>query len=185
LILYKAYEVRSRLDDPSRFITLLKEHAQDIEGYEEAFFSARDRLRKNGIAEWLALHHAYPWVNARWEKLKESFEFFVVSNKDSFSIGLILAHLNLPISEDHIFGKEFGMQKRRIIEAIMSEENIPKDKVYFIDDHHAHLMDVADLGIRLFFAGWGYGKFENSADNVIILLDKDNFDRQLTGGFHE
>lgn len=185
LILYVGLGAGRRLDDYSAFKCLLSKHVQEIQGYEEAFFEAREALRKNGMSEWLGLHHGYPWVNEKWERLKKTFAFYIISNKDRQSISLILKHLGLGIAEKNIFGKEFSMQKTTIIEHILSKRGIFRERVYMIDDHFAHLMDVAHLGIRLFFATWGYGKPEASGGTGVVFLEKDIFDCQLLGGIHE
>jgi len=184
LTLYEAFEAGKRLDDYSHFRDFLSKHKQSIQGYEEDFIKARERLRQNGMSEWLDLHHGYPWVNEKWEKLKKNFEFYIVSNKDRQSIFLILEHLGLGIEDENIFGKEFSIHKARIIEHILSKQRIPRKDVYFIDDHYSHLLDVASLGIRLFFATWGYGKPETYGNAGVILLTKDIFDRQLLEGTH-
>ena len=185
LILYEAFGQERSLDDYSQFGKLLSEHIRDIEDYEGVFFKARERLRKNDISEWLALHHGYPWVNEKWEALKETFQYYIVSNKDKESILLILKHLGLGISQKTIFGKEFSMNKAAIIKYILSIGHNSKEKVYLVDDHFGHLMDVAPLGIRLFFATWGYGKPMTSDDTGVVFLQKDMFDRQLLEGIYE
>ena len=185
LILYEGHGTGLRLGNYSAFKDLLSIHMQKVLGYEEAFFEARKRLRQNGMSEWLGLHHGYPWVDEKWERLKKTFEFYIVSNKDRQSISLILKHLGLKIAEKNIFGKEFSIQKTEIIEHILSKKGIFRERVCLIDDHFAHLMDVAHLEIRLFFATWGYGKPGTSGDMGVIFLQKDIFDRQLLEGFHE
>lgn len=180
--LHEAFEAGERLDDYVQFRKLLSEHTQSIQSYEQNFFTARERLRKDGLPYWLELHHGYPWVNDKWENLKEAFKFYIVSNKDKVSISLILKHLGLSISEENIFGKEFSIEKTAIIEHIILRGRFRTEEVSFIDDHYSHLMDLARLGIRLFFATWGYGNAEASSRDGIVFLGKNIFDRQLLEG---
>jgi phosphoglycolate phosphatase-like HAD superfamily hydrolase len=182
LILYEALEAEKRLDDYIQFRKLLSEYILSIQGYEQDFFTARERIRKDSLSDWLGLHHEYPWVNDKWEKLKEAFEFYIVSNKDKVSISLILKHIGLNISEENIFGKEFSIEKTAIVEHIVSRGRFRTEEIYFIDDHYSHLMDLAKLGIRLFFATWGYGNAEVSSRDGVVHLQKNIFDRQLLGG---
>jgi len=184
LILYKALEAGERLDDYFDFRKVLSVNIGDIQAYEQVFFSARTRLRKEDPSYWLDLHHGYPWVHGKWEKLKEAFDFFIVSNKDKVSISLILKHMGLSIFEENIFGKEFSIEKATIVEHIVSKGRFHPEEIYFIDDHYSHLMDLAELGVRLFFATWGYGKVEASSANGVALLQKNTFDRQLLEGTH-
>jgi len=185
LILYEALEAGECLDDYIQFRKLLSENIESIQGYEQVFFSARARLRKEDPSYWLDLHHGYPWVHAKWEKLKETFDFYIVSNKDRVSISLILKHIGLTIFEENIFGKEFSIEKATIVEHIVSKGRFQPEEIYFIDDHYSHLMDLASLGVRLFFATWGYGNVEASSRDGFVLLQQNIFDRQLLGGIHE
>ena len=118
-------------------------------------------------------------MNEKWQNLKEAFEFYIVSNKDKVSISLILKHIGLSISEENIFGKDFSTKKTAIVEHIVSRGSFQADDVYFIDDHYSHLMDLARLGIRLFFATWGYGNAEASSTDGVVLLKNNIFDRQI------
>jgi len=179
LILFEAFEAKERLNDYVQFRKVLSEHILSIQRYEQDFFSARERYRKEDLTGWLGLHHEYPWVNEKWQKLKETFEFYIVSNKDKVSISLILKHMGLSISEENIFGKEFSIEKTAIVEHIVSRGRFRAGEVYFIDDHYSHLMDLAKLGIRLFFATWGYGNAEASSTDGVVLLQKNLFDRQI------
>lgn len=181
-ILHQAMALGQKIQDRAGFEELFEDNIQAVKDYEDFFFSARVQLRAQRPQYWLDLHHPYAWVKDKWEGLKQFFDFYVVSNKDVFSISLLLRNAGLALEEDHLFGQEFSSDKRMIIKHILDQTKVEKGRILFVDDNYYHLLDVRDLGVQLFFATWGYGELPLKLDNEITFLNVGNFDEQLLKG---
>ncbi|MFC1585466.1 HAD hydrolase-like protein [Fibrobacterota bacterium] len=182
LSLTKAIYFNMNIDEYSIFLKIFEEDKSHLERYEKTFFKIRDNLRSINPASWYELHGLYQWIRTNWNRLAEKYDFFIVSNKDRHSISLILKHFELMMKEINIFGNEFSLEKKTIIKHIIKKNNVLPNQVSYVDDNYHHLTDVAELGIRLFFASWGYGeKPLNSSRNIIDLSEKNFIEALLDG----
>lgn len=177
--LIKAIYMNKKVKNNDIFRRLFREDAGDVRDYEKEFFSMRAQLREKNSQYWFDLHRPYAWVKDAWNELNEHFNFYVVSNKDALSIALILQHFSLPAENHTIFGKEYSLDKKIIIKHIISEAKVDIKKISFIDDNYYDLVNVRELGIRLFYASWGYGKPADGVHRDIHFVDKKNFVREL------
>lgn len=179
-VLHKAIIDNKLLNGYGSFKKLLFDFSNIITNYEDIFFLKRRELKKKNPQYWLNLHRVYPWVKDKWNELRSYFDFYIVSNKDTHSISLIMEHSFMFIKKNNIFGKDFSLDKREIIRHILSKEKLRKENTAFIDDNYYNLKGLNKLGIRLFFATWGYGKITNSTIcKKITILNPKNFDRKL------
>jgi phosphoglycolate phosphatase-like HAD superfamily hydrolase len=185
LILHKAILSNRPIDDYGTFEKLLDGDIESIPAYEELFFAMRGRLRKSRPDYWLGLHHVYPWVKERWDMLEREFDFYIASNKDKLSISLILRHAGLKAEEGNIFGKDFDTDKKRITKELIGGFDIPAERVALIDDNYRHLLRLRDLGIRLFFADWGYGEMVDGPEAGIFSVGREDFHKKLLDRRHE
>jgi phosphoglycolate phosphatase-like HAD superfamily hydrolase len=174
-ILHKAISSNIKIDSYLRFKELLISNAGAVADFQELFFLTRNEFKSKYPRYWFELHHSYPGIKTKWQELKRYFDFYIVSNKDLKSISEILDFFDLPINRDNIFGAEFSTDKKVIIRHILSTNNISAEKLFFIDDNYQHLLDLNGMGIKLFFACWGYGEIQDNTNEDIILLDLDTF----------
>lgn len=183
-ILHKAITNNISIDSYSTFKKLLRDNAEAVADFQNLFFSIRNKFRSNFPQYWLELHRPYPEIISQWYNLKKYFDFYIVSNKDSKSISLILGNIGLSIRKNNMLGADFSSSKRKIIEHILSTTNITANRVFFIDDNYQHLLDLSDMGIKLFFACWGYGEIPDKPNGNIISLNLDNFNFEILKEFN-
>ena len=178
-IIHNAIQEAKNIDSINSFEDYFASHKNEIGIYEDTFYSMRNKLQNKNPQYWMSLHRVYPWVKDSWDLLSNYFEYFIVSNKDAHSISLILQNACMAINDDHIFGKEFNIEKMKIVKHILEFFKIEKDSAYFIDDNSLNLAEVSKLGIRMFFASWGYqADFKTNLDKIITLR-KDDFVNRL------
>ncbi|MBL7131543.1 MAG: hypothetical protein ISS45_09115 [Candidatus Omnitrophica bacterium] len=178
-ILHKAIHEDKNITCFSTFEDYFNSHKNEIGSYEDIFYSMRNKLRNRNSQYWINLHHVYPWVKESWDLLKYYFEYFIVSNKDAHSISLILQNAGMAIDTNRIFGKEFNIEKTKIVKHILENFEIEEDGAFFIDDNSVNLQEVSKLSIRLFFASWGYEEIFKTKNDGIITLKKEDFVNQL------
>ena len=177
--LYKAASDNIKIESYGIFRKLLEDNSEDIAEFQRLFYSTRDKLKNKYPQYWFELHRSYPQIKTNWQKLKEHFDFYIVSNKDFRSISEILDHFGLAINKNNIFGTDFSLNKKKIVEHIMSTKSTAANRVFLIDDNYQNLLDFCDTGIKLFFASWGYGEMPENSNENITPVDLDNFNACL------
>lgn len=179
-ILFQAILDNNPINSWADFNNYLAKYGEIIPKFNNLFYVARKKLRFADPKYWNSLHNIYPWVRKSWECLGGYFDFFVVSNKDAESIKLVMEHGEIPLEGSKIFGKEFSLSKKEIVAHILKSTHGNKHNFLFIDDNYYHLLDVAETGVRLYFATWGYGKIEGKVDSRIELLYPNTFTERIT-----
>ena len=131
--------------------------AQDIAEFEEAFFEARADFKTRQREEWLRLNPLYPGTGEALHSLQTWAELRIVTTKDETSVKEIAQAHGLPVLP--VSGRQAYREagsKRSVIEAVLSAEARPVARAAFLDDHLTTLNEVGTLGVRCFWATWGY-----------------------------
>jgi len=178
-IIHYAFDNHISLDNYKVFKNILDNNSEIVKEYQNLFFLNRKELKKYNQKNWLKYHKIYDNIVNNWVNLKNLFNYFIVSNKDTSSILSIMENFNLDIDKKNVYGADFSSSKRKIIRHILHTVNIKANNVIFIDDNHHHLLDVSDLGIKLCYANWGYGENPPNLDDKIINLELHNFHKKL------
>lgn len=184
-ILHKAIFDGLKIDTYVEFKALLEANYDAVFNFQDIFFSVRDAFRNSFQQSWFKLHRPYPGMCEKWQELGKYFDFYIVSNKDIKSISLILNHFNLPIQQEKIFSADMCLTKKRIIKNILKVTQNDVERMFFVDDNYQHLLDVRNVGIKLFYATWGYGEIQHGAGGNIIHLELNTFDTHLIKEGHD
>jgi len=179
VILHEAMLGNEQIKNYDGFNVMLNRFSEIVPEYHKIFYATREELRRTDPGYWMDLHSVYPCVQDKWSSLKEHFEFYVVSNKDSDSIRLILQKNKLQLGQGKIYGMDFSLSKETIIKHILSISGAQAKDVSFLDDNYYHLLDVSGLGIALYFATWGYGKISRNKNQNIVIVNAETFDKKL------
>jgi FMN phosphatase YigB (HAD superfamily) len=174
-VLHKMMSESKEINGYESFNERFKYFRNLLEGYDDTFYSIREKLRRNYEQYWLSLHKVYPWVKKGWTELGKIFDCQIVSNKDSRSIKLLMNSEGMVINENKIYGKEFGFDKRLIIKDILGKLSGKKASVSFVDDNYFNLFEAKEFKVSLFFANWGYGRLPDSANDSVSVLDPSDF----------
>ena len=184
LVIYKAALRGRTLDSYSSFERVLRSLGKELEEYERQFYKARHIFRDERPRAWAALHGIYPHIKDKWASLEKLFKFYIVSNKDKRSIGILLKDAGIFLNSRNIYGREHGPDKARIIGKILKKTRMSPEHVFFVDDNCLHFRDVSRFNIRSFFADWGYGDDSGDGYRNFTVLTPKNFDTRLREAFY-
>ena len=135
--------------------------------FEKILFKYRKTILKNEPASFVLLNPFYGGVKKTWEKF--NVPIFIVSTKDSGSIKLLLKSNG--IKAQGVFGLG-PKSKVENIKLILSKHDISPDDLIFVDDNPDHLNDVAQLGVKTFWASWGYGPIDLSKHTQLTKFEE-------------
>lgn len=174
-VLFQAMVDGVQINSQNDFEKALLKYKSMVLRFGDLFYDTRKKIMIADPEYWGSLNKVYPWVLESWGRLSEHFDYFIVSNKDAESIVLILSQNQMAMDESKIFGKDFSLSKKQIINHLLRNGSVNAADVLFIDDNYNHLLDVKELGVNLYFANWGYGKIEGKENKDINVLDPNDF----------
>lgn len=145
--------------------------AAEADFFVDRFYASRDRMRTEAFEHWYALQRPYPGVVAQIEMMMaEARGIAVATTKDAASARTLLQRAG--ISDVSVYGRELSLDKHAHIRAISEQFSTPMSSMAFVDDLLENLLFVADLGVRLVLADWGYNTAEErtraSADGLTV-----------------
>lgn len=153
------------------------------EQFVKRFYETRDHMRTTDFERWCALQGPYPGVIAQiGEMLAEARGVAIATTKDTPSAQALLAHAGIP--DLPIYGREISLDKRDHMHAIAAHYGVALDAMCFTEDLLENLMHVANLGVKLALADWGYNTPQERARATaegIAVVTLDSFARQLRG----
>ena len=150
-----------------------------MEEFHEEFYRERYHFTEHHWNGWIALNKPYPGVSQAIEALSSRFELAVATSKDSRTVRSVLDSYGMGslFGESRVLDKSMGGSKRAHLAAFRDKLNFTYGEMTFIDDKVAHLIDCADLGVRLYLAGWGYNssqeeKLAASYDIPVLQIEE-------------
>jgi phosphoglycolate phosphatase-like HAD superfamily hydrolase len=156
LILIEAARTHRQIGSLAEYDRLFAEFRSKLSPYSDAFFNARDRLRRDDPSHWLNLHSIYTGIPEGLHRLWAAFECFVVTGKDRESVQTFFDRFDLPIETSRVYDKDVAHDKLSAIRMIAENLRKPLNSSIFLDDNIHHLLPPQEAGCRVFMAGWGY-----------------------------
>ncbi len=127
-----------------------------ISTFEKYFFECRRLLRQRSLERWSGLHKIYREFADAWPELRRDFQAsYILTTKDRDSVLYFNEKWALGFQEDEVFSKDNSRSKPESIRVIAARHE-PPCEIHFVDDHPAHLQDVAAAGAECYWAAWGY-----------------------------
>ena len=143
-----------------------------LDDFKASFLEARQVMKETDLPKWFALHRKYAEVEPLLKGLALD-KFYVATMKDRASVMQLLNHYGLEILEQNLFDGSIGKNKLVHLQMIIEKCKAPPSEITFIDDSMVHLSEVAETGIKLCFASWGYSEIPPSEEvarmNVKVL----------------
>ncbi len=168
---------------PSSIADIRARYPEESKKFSELFFGERYVIQEKDFDGWLELVETFDFViKAVKDKAAES-SVYIVSSKDRKTIMLLLERMGINIDKERVFGKEFSLDKRKIIRRIMDIEGVSGREVLFIDDSIEQLKSVMEMGTAVVMASWGYTteEYVEEARNMgIFIADENNLRSILT-----
>ena len=105
------------------------------------------------------MHSIYPQITEFVDNNQNIFD--ILSTKDKDSIEKLCDHFGLAKFIGRIYSREISENKAILFKQFYKDHPklIPSD-VIFVDDNEYHLEAVKGLGMCLYFASWGYSKYQ-------------------------
>jgi phosphoglycolate phosphatase-like HAD superfamily hydrolase len=136
------------------FIAHRKKLKDEISLFSREFYTERSRLQKENSDVWLQMQGPFPGVLEQLPDIKENFQNLVIcSAKDRASIDILL---KLHDQKHEVYGREISTHKPDQIINLSRKENIPTERMIFLDDLLENLQHVQVLGVKTAMADWGY-----------------------------
>lgn len=123
--------------------------------FERIFHQRRSDLINENPKVYLDQNPLFVGVKETWQQLPKNL--YIVSTKDYESISLILQAHGLQV--EGIYGRGTG-PKGSTIKKLATQNQLPIDNTYFVDDNSQHALDVKNVGSNVALAKWGYGPFD-------------------------
>ncbi len=125
------------------------------------FDRVRDEWIGSDLAGWLQSQHFYPGVAARLNQILQSgIPLFVITTKEGRFAAKLLEQNDVPLSLNHVLGKEQQQPKRELLRRVSRQTGVPYADLWFVEDRLKTLHNVQgenDLQeVKLFLAEWGY-----------------------------
>lgn len=125
--------------------------------FVEKFYKIRRELQRKDLSKWISLHKPFKNVVDLIKRKEKSWNIFISSAKDKYSILKILRSLGIRMSSRRFFSREFSNDKSEHIKMISSIYKIPENKIIFIDDVLENLeMIKRKSKAKPALASWGY-----------------------------
>ena len=160
-LLHKGFIDGVEIGSKIKFDILKDKYEKEIESFESKFFNERKNLKKN-ISNWLSLHKFYN--HAKYFFNEYSSTFFIVTNKDKFSVERLTEYFGLQSKLEDIFSKEISNNKNILMCELLSKhaKKLEGKKLIYVDDNEWNLKDINSHKIKKYFATWGYSKIQET-----------------------
>ena len=127
--------------------------------FEENFFQARTKTKKQAYNHWLSLQSPYPFALQVFDLgYGTDIKLVIVSTKDSETVEVLLNHHFPSLSNYAIFGREHYEKignKAVITEQLIVKYNL--ESIWFLDDNIQHLELFENTpNVATLLADWGY-----------------------------
>jgi phosphoglycolate phosphatase-like HAD superfamily hydrolase len=155
-----------------------------LRSFHVRFYQHRIELRECDYDRWLRMHAAFTEFTNFLPKASDRARLAVVTAKDRSSVRILLRQFGIEslFPSDLILDKDTGIHKISHLRILQRRTDVPFGEITFVDDKVNHLLGVAELGVRLVLAGWGYnGEREHrlAREHGIAVVNFDDVDCQL------
>ncbi len=180
LLAHRAVRENRRITNQEQFKAFAASQPREpLDRFHQEFYLERYKLADKDRKAWLSLNAAYPGVADSLNILAGEFKLAVATSKDRESVRLLLHDYGIDglFEPQAVLDKSAGASKRAHLAALHRMYNCPFNRISFIDDKVAHLIDCRPLGVRPFLAGWGYNgpeEHELARKHTIPILKLEN-----------
>ncbi len=167
-VLYDAWTSGDRILDEVGFHSRCNPEA--VKQFAEKFHAARRRHQEDDPAGWLALHRLFDEASVLTRPTSQSA--FLVTNKDGDSVRRLLKALLPQWTPRDIYAREQGLDKADLVKQLCAAQGweLQHPDLLFVDDHPDHCRDVAQTGVQVRLAGWGYWRGIQLADSTLSVM---------------
>ena len=148
--------------------------------FKAIFFQERQRLRSEDLNSWIELHDVYLDVITVMKDLHNQGRLLIATLKDGESVRLILKRNGIDIALEDILDQSHISSKLEALDHFVSEKNINKEDLCFIDDNVTHLSEPKNDGFQVFLSAWGTAMGEHKEraliENIPVLERINNKD---------
>lgn len=129
-----------------------------VMAFDAAFYARRRRLQTEDPQAWAGLIPVFQGIPQAVDALSHRARLAIATSKDLRSVKLLLDRYGLTryFPPEWILDKDFAPSKRQHLIRLSERTGTPFQRMHFIDDKVTHLVDVADLGVNLYLAAWGF-----------------------------
>jgi len=156
---------------------------EERDRYGEYFFNERKVLKQLQKENWLALHHVYDGIVELFKNIHKQYNVYIVTGKDKESVMDFLVYFRIDFDSKKIYDKKIARNKLIALKEISKKENIPTNKIAFLDDNVTHLIKPMNANFDVMLAEWGYGQDEHfilaKEHSLPIVSIKDIYKRFL------
>lgn len=130
------------------------------EALQQQFSAARDALIEKDPEGWLQWNRFYPGLPEVLRAAIEQHEVFIITTKQERFVVKLLAHQQLELPPERIYGLERKLSKPAILAHLQTQPTLQGGSFHFLEDRAETLHDViATPGlepVNLWLADWGY-----------------------------
>jgi len=146
------------------------------EHFENIFYDERIRFFTENEEKWIRLNPLYPGMKDFLQTYPYKENLFVVTTKRTDFVTKILRAHRIELLPENLFQATSG--KKDVLLHLMRKNQKTAQNMYFIDDQVDTLIKVADTGIHIYLAKWGYNnqqQIERAEQEGIPILTLEEF----------
>jgi len=145
----------------------------DFKGYHDEFYKERERLQNISYRAWYDLEPPYSSVVKGIKiLLGEGIKIIIATSNRRKAImkSFTEEYFGFYIQPKDILDKRFGEDKSEQMRYIVDTYKVQFKDIYFLDDQVSHLIQVGNLGVKVFLAGWSYATKEQKETAVLLKI---------------
>jgi len=155
-ILMRMLSENKTLSGQQHFDELARQWHSACMAFSSMFYKSRQRLMRQNIGRWIALHHVFSEVLKKIEKHITNGQTYIITMKDRNSVDTILADKGLNVPEEKVLDKDSFPTKLAALEHLAKKHRISHANVRFLDDNVTHLLEPLARGFDVYLARWGF-----------------------------
>jgi FMN phosphatase YigB (HAD superfamily) len=137
----------------SIFSSQLEQFRKEVETFGPVFYRTRASFQYEYYETWLSLHKLYDEFSSVWPSLSETYEVYIVTDKNSSSVRTLLSHFSIQMAPERILARGEFDSKPGAVSRIAAERS---KEILFVDDNPRTVSEVASTGVQSYLARWGY-----------------------------
>lgn len=172
------------VNDQQDFDAFCTAHQNLDEKFFALFYGERERLSNEHFREWVNLNPLYPGIRKLLIKYRPKENLFIITTKKTEFADKILKANGIELISKNLFHASKSKGKGAIIEELITAKSIVPSNFVFVDDQIDTLIKLKNLGIKLYFATWGYNnerQLQLAKEKEIECLDLPGFLEKIAG----